>query len=108
MRVGSLVTTAWRDLGLDGLHLWRGSANKFNKQSRANDKVSSSRLRLGRGAENSHRKKEACYETFNRDLDFDVFFDKRPKLRNMDMRFGTWNIRSLYRAGSLVTVLKYK
>jgi exonuclease III len=22
----------------------------------------------------------------------------------MDMRFGTWNVRSLYRAGSLVTV----
>jgi exonuclease III len=24
----------------------------------------------------------------------------------MDMRFGTWNVRSLYRAGSLMTVLK--
>jgi exonuclease III len=24
----------------------------------------------------------------------------------MDMRFGTWNVRSLYRAGSLVTVSK--
>jgi hypothetical protein len=24
----------------------------------------------------------------------------------MDMRFGTWNIISLYRAGSLMTVLK--
>jgi hypothetical protein len=30
--------------------------------------------------------------------------DKRPKPRNMDMRFCTWNIISLYRAGSLVTV----
>jgi hypothetical protein len=30
--------------------------------------------------------------------------DKRPKLWNMDMRFGTWNVRSLYRAGSLMTV----
>jgi hypothetical protein len=30
--------------------------------------------------------------------------DKQPKRRNMDMRFGTWNIRSLYRAGSLMTV----
>jgi hypothetical protein len=30
--------------------------------------------------------------------------DKRPKLPNMAMRFGTWNVRSLYRAGSLVTV----
>ncbi|PNF17039.1 hypothetical protein B7P43_G00842 [Cryptotermes secundus] len=24
--------------------------------------------------------------------------DKRPKLKKMDMRFGTWNVRSLYRA----------
>jgi hypothetical protein len=30
--------------------------------------------------------------------------DKRLKLRNMDIRFSTWN--SLYRAGSLVTVSK--
>jgi hypothetical protein len=31
-------------------------------------------------------------------------FDKRPKLRNMDMRFGLWNVKSLYRTGSLLTV----
>jgi hypothetical protein len=30
--------------------------------------------------------------------------DERPTLRNMDMRFGLWNARSLYRAGSLMTV----
>jgi hypothetical protein len=30
--------------------------------------------------------------------------DKRPKLWNMDMRFGTWNVRNLYRVGSLMTV----
>jgi hypothetical protein len=29
-------------------------------------------------------------------------FYKRPKRRNMDMRLGTWNVRSLYRADSLV------
>jgi hypothetical protein len=38
--------------------------------------------------------------------------DKRPKQRNMDMRFGTWNVKSLYKAGSLIMVLselsKYK
>jgi hypothetical protein len=32
--------------------------------------------------------------------------DKRPKLRKMDMRFATWNVKSLYRAGSLMTVAK--
>jgi hypothetical protein len=37
--------------------------------------------------------------------------DKQPK-QKMDMRFGTWNVRSMYRAGSLRVVgeeiLKYK
>jgi hypothetical protein len=27
--------------------------------------------------------------------------DKRPKRKKMDTRFGTWNVRSMYRAGSL-------
>jgi hypothetical protein len=30
--------------------------------------------------------------------------DKRPKRWTMDMRFGTMNVRSLYRAGSVVSV----
>jgi hypothetical protein len=30
--------------------------------------------------------------------------DKRPKLKEMDMKFGAWNVISLYRAGSLRTV----
>jgi hypothetical protein len=38
--------------------------------------------------------------------------DKRPKEKKMDMRFGTWNVRSMYRAGSLKEVAeeisKYK
>jgi hypothetical protein len=32
------------------------------------------------------------------------YFDKRPKLKKMDIRYGTWYVRSLYRAGSLRTV----
>jgi hypothetical protein len=31
-------------------------------------------------------------------------FDKRPKLKKVDMRFGTWNVSSLYQAGSLITM----
>jgi hypothetical protein len=38
--------------------------------------------------------------------------EKRPKLRKMDVRFVTWTVRSLYRAGSLMTdakeISKYK
>jgi hypothetical protein len=30
--------------------------------------------------------------------------NKRPKLWKMDMQFGTWNVRILYRAGLLMTV----
>jgi hypothetical protein len=29
---------------------------------------------------------------------------EQPKQQKMDMRFGTWNVRSLYRSGSLKTV----
>jgi hypothetical protein len=36
--------------------------------------------------------------------DWTDYLDKRPRLKKMDMRFGTWNVRSLYRAGSLMTV----
>jgi hypothetical protein len=32
--------------------------------------------------------------------------DKRHKRKKMDMRFGTWNARSPYRAGSLMAVAK--
>jgi hypothetical protein len=38
--------------------------------------------------------------------------DKRPKRKKIDMRFGTWNVRSMYRVGSLREVAeeisKYK
>jgi hypothetical protein len=32
--------------------------------------------------------------------------DKQPKLRKMEMRFGTWNVRRLYRAGLFMTRVK--
>jgi hypothetical protein len=36
----------------------------------------------------------------------DGFFGKWPMRWNMDMRFGLWNLRSLYRASFLMTVLR--
>jgi hypothetical protein len=36
-----------------------------------------------------------------------VSLDKWPKRKKMDMRFGTWNVRSMYRVGSLRVVLIY-
>jgi hypothetical protein len=50
---------------------------------------------------NKHLKK--CHK---RTSDSYGFLDKRRILRKMDWRFGTWNARRLYRAGSLITVAK--
>jgi hypothetical protein len=32
--------------------------------------------------------------------------DKQPELRDIDMRFGMWNVKSVYMAHSLMTVAK--
>jgi hypothetical protein len=32
--------------------------------------------------------------------------DIRPKRKKMDMKFGTWHVRSIYRAGSLRVVAR--
>jgi hypothetical protein len=41
---------------------------------------------------------------FSRSLDLDGFLGRQLKLKKMDMRFGTWNFRSMYRADLLRTV----
>jgi hypothetical protein len=53
-------------------------------------------LGVGRGANNKlvtkdHKKPRTWTDSL----------DKRPKRKKMDMRFGTWNVRSMYRPGSL-------
>jgi hypothetical protein len=37
--------------------------------------------------------------------DLDGFLDKKPSRKKMDMRFGTCNVRRMYRAGSLRAVV---
>jgi hypothetical protein len=46
-----------------------------------------------------------CCEVFTRASEKDEF-SGRPKHLKMDMRFGTWNVRCLYTAGSLKTVAR--
>jgi hypothetical protein len=59
------------------------------------------------GLKTPHHKKIALFQKhLTKPQTWKDYWDKQLKLRNMDMRFGTWNIRSLYRAGSLVTVSK--
>jgi len=48
-----------------------------------------------RGQTNHHRKNPPQYEVLRRASDL-VSLD-RPEQRKIDMRFGTWNVRSLYR-----------
>jgi hypothetical protein len=58
---------------------------------------------LGVGSEvtTNYRAKYICYENSIEPQTWKDYLDKR---RDMNMRFGLWNVRSLYRAGSLMTV----
>jgi hypothetical protein len=106
--VGPLVTTAWRVLGLRtewtassiGGYLQIYRIKSRGKTTRGGPPA----WGWGVGLTNPHRKKHTCYEKLHKASDLDGFLDKRPKRRNMDMRFGTWKIRSLHRVGSLMTV----
>jgi hypothetical protein len=83
--------------GRNGLQIWRVATDILNKQSWTAKKGWSSSLGLGVGLTTPHHKKLSYYENSQEAL---------------DMRFGTWNVRSIYRAGLLRTVaeevLKYK
>jgi hypothetical protein len=60
---------------------------------------------LGVGLTTSHsKKKKPVTNNLHKPRTSTDPLDKRPKLRNMDMRFGIWYVRSLYRGGSLMTV----
>jgi hypothetical protein len=61
---------------------------------------------LGVGPTTPHRKRKLvtiCHKGPRTPTDS---LDKRPKLRKIVMRFGTWNVRSMYRAVSVMTVEK--
>jgi hypothetical protein len=59
---------------------------------------------LGVGLTTLHHKNKLVTKNLTVPRTWTDYLDKRPKLRNMNMRFGTWNVRSLYRAGSLMRV----
>ena len=83
------------------LSVWKVAANILNKQLRTTEKGWSSRLGIGRGA-------------YNSSPNITGFVTKRihvprawadPLVRlkqwKRNMRFGTWNVGSLYRSSSL-------
>jgi hypothetical protein len=55
------------------------------------------------GLKTLHRKNKYVTKNEIEPRTWKDFLDKRPKLRNMDMRFDTWIVRSLYKVGSLMT-----
>jgi exonuclease III len=90
----------------ESLQIWRVDANISNKQSRTADRGWSSSLRVEQGANNHPTIKiYICCKVCTRASEMDGFSGTNlaPK---KDMRFGTWNVRSLYRAGSLKTVAR--
>jgi hypothetical protein len=98
--------------GGDGLQIRTVAANKLNKQSRTADKGWSSSMGVGRGTNNLLTIKKfifaKCFKVSRTWTDSLV----RPKHWRKDMRFGTWNVRSLCRVGAIKSVVgeleKYK
>jgi hypothetical protein len=46
-----------------------------------------------------HLKNKLVTKDHKKPRTWTVSLDKRPRGKKMDMRFGTWNVRSMYRAG---------
>jgi hypothetical protein len=58
---------------------------------------------LYEGLTTSRRKKKRLFTKCYTGLQTWAGSLERPRQRKMDMKFGIWNVRSLYRAGSLKT-----
>jgi hypothetical protein len=92
-----------RALNGEDLQIWRVAVNFFNMQWWTADKGWCFSLGIGQGQTTLHHIKPPCHVMLHRVLDLDRYFEI-TKQRKMDMRFGTWNVRSLYRSGSLKTL----
>ena len=100
------VTTAWRVLSLrkeEWPSIWWVAANILNKQSRTADKRWSSSLGVGEVPTTPHLKTDLVTKRIQLSW---AWTDTSVQIKQWkrDTRFGTWNVRSLYRAGSIATV----
>ena len=98
-RHGASSGCGWRN----GPHIWRVAANISNKQSRTTDKGWSSSLEVGRGSNNSSPLKINYVANYTQRPRNQTV---RPKQCKSDMRFGKWNVSSLYRQPTLVGTLR--
>jgi hypothetical protein len=88
-----------------GLQIWRVAVNILNKQSRTADRGWSSSLGAGRRLTTPTVKIIFVAKYFQGPRKWTDSL-ARHKHRKMDMRFGTWKVTSLYRAGSLKIVAR--
>jgi hypothetical protein len=79
----------------DGLQIWRVATNILNKQSQTAD----SGWYFGRGANKPLLQNSIFVTNHYAQPQNRTDYLAQPKHRKMDMRFGTWNVRSLYRSG---------
>jgi hypothetical protein len=85
--------------------IWRKAVNILNKQSRTIDKGWSSSLGVGRGANISSPLKRILLRNKTKPQTWtDTLV--RSKQRKRDRRFSTWNVRNLYRAGSITATAR--
>jgi hypothetical protein len=89
----------------DGLQIWRVAANMLNKQSQTADGGGSSSLGLGGALTTLPRKTQYLLRITTHSLRTRHYL-AQPKHWKMNRRFGTWNVRSLYRSGSLKMVAR--
>ncbi|KAJ4427699.1 hypothetical protein ANN_25351 [Periplaneta americana] len=89
----------------DGLQICRVAVNILNKQSWTADEGWSSSLGLGEGLTTHHRKKQLVTYPYNKPRNGTDSL-ARPQQRNKVLRFGTWNVTSLYRTGGVTLVAK--
>jgi hypothetical protein len=61
---------------------------------------------FGAGLTTSYRKNKLITKCYKGPRTWTDSLGKWPKLQKMNMRFGTWKVRSLYRAGSIMTIAK--
>jgi ABC-type proline/glycine betaine transport system substrate-binding protein len=96
----------------DGPQIWRVAGNMLNKKSGTAEKGWSSNLGVGHGAKNATVKNKLFTKDHKKPRTWTDSLEKRAKRKKINMRFGTWNVRSMYRAGSLKAVAeeisKYK
>jgi hypothetical protein len=90
----------------DSLKFWRVAANILNKQSRTADEGWSSSFGVWRGANNSSPYKISLLRKTTRSLGRGRITWINDLSERKWMRFGTWNVRSMYRACSLRAVVK--